>query len=280
MTAQCSVGITTITATSQSIPCSTISGSVAIATDLSGSVQIDGVQQITGNLSAQNNAALTGIEANDLQKIGGVALGNLTTLSALSMPVLSEADQVNFTALPELQMLSFTATIQKAISILITNTQLTTLTGINVSSVDTFNINNNPALTTIDMQLTVLTGPLVIEGNGFGHNITASFVDLITAQNMTFRNCTEVLLPSLANVTKDLGFYGNSFETFSAPNLTTAGGLIFNDNVELTNISLPSLTSINATYQIANNTKLKDINGFANLKVIKGALDFSGNFTK
>lgn len=280
MTAQCSVGITTITATSQSIPCSTISGSVAIATDLSGSVQIDGVQQITGNLSAQNNAALTGIEANDLQKIGGIALGNLTTLSALSMPVLSEADQVNFTALPELQMLSFTATIQKAISILITNTQLTTLTGINVSSVDTFNINNNPALTTIDMQLTVLTGPLVIEGNGFGHNITASFVDLITAQNMTFRNCTEVLLPSLANVTKDLGFYGNSFETFSAPNLTTAGGLIFNDNVELTNISLPSLTSINATYQIANNTKLKDINGFANLKVIKGALDFSGNFTK
>lgn len=243
-------------------------------------VSIDGVQTITGNLSAQNNAALTGIEAHDLQTIGGLALGNLTTLSALNMPLLSQADVVNFTALPELQTMSFTTTIQKAASILITNTQLTTLTGINVSAVDTFNINNNPALTTIDMQLTKLTGPLVIEGNGYGHNITASFVDLVTAQNMTFRNCTEVLLPSLANVSQDLGFYGNSFETFSAPNLTTAGGLIFNDNLELTNISLPSLTSINATYQIANNTQLKTINGFQKLSVIRGALDFSGNFTK
>lgn len=280
MTAQCSVGITTITATSQSIPCSTLSGSVAIATDIVGMVSIDGVQTITGNLSAQNNAALTGIEAHDLQTIGGLALGNLTTLSALDMPLLSRADVVNFTALPELQTMSFATTIQKAVSILITNTQLTTLTGINVSAVDTFNINNNPALTTIDMQLTKLTGPLVIEGNGYGHNITASFVDLITAQNMTFRNCTEVLLPSLANVSQDLGFYGNSFQTFSAPNLTTAGGLIFNDNVDLTNISLPSLTSINATYQIANNTQLKTINGFQKLSVIRGALDFSGNFTK
>ena len=243
-------------------------------------VQIDGIQVITGNLSAQNNAALSGIEANDLQAIGGLALGNLTTLSSLNMPLLSQVNVVNFTALPELQTMSFGTTIQKAVSILITNTQLTTLTGINVSSVDTFNINNNPALTTIDMQLTVLTGPLVIEGNGYGHNITASFVDLITAQNMTFRNCTEVLLPSLANVSQDLGFYGNSFQTFSAPNLTTAGGLIFNDNVDLTNISLPSLTSINATYQIANNTQLKVIDGFQKLSVIRGALDFSGNFTK
>ena len=243
-------------------------------------VSIDGVQVITGNLSAQNNAALNGLEANDLMSIGGLALGNLTTLSTLSMPLLSSATVVNFTALPELQMMSFGTTIQKSSSILITNTQLTTLTGINVTTVDTFNINNNLALTTIDLQLASLTGSLDIEGNGYGRNITASFVDLVTAQNMTFRNCTEVLLPSLANVTQDLGFYGNNFQTFSAPNLTTVGGLIFDDNVELTNISLPSLTSINATFQIANNTQLKDINGFANLAVIKGALDFSGNFTK
>ena len=69
-------------------------------------------------------------------------------------------------------------------------------------------------------------------------------------------------------------------QSFAAPNLTTCGGLIFVDNTELTNISLPMLTSINASYQIANNTQLKIINGFQKLSIIGGALDFNGNFTE
>lgn len=97
---------------------------------------------------------------------------------------------------------------------------------------------------------------------------------------MTFRNCSTVDLPALANVTQDLGFYGNSMQTFSAPNLTAVGGLIFVDNTALTNISIPQLTSANQSYQIANNTMLKQINGFPKLANIGGALDFNGNFTE
>jgi len=110
--------------------------------------------------------------------------------------------------------------------------------------------------------------------------LVTTFPMLETATNMTFRNCSSVSLPSLANVTQDLGFYGNTMQSFVAPNLTTVGGLIFVDNTQLTNISLPQLTSVNQSYQIANNTLLKNVTGFPQLSIVGGALDFNGNFTE
>jgi len=128
--------------------------------------------------------------------------------------------------------------------------------------------------------VTSIKGALDIEANdGFSSGLTTSFPQLETAMNLTFRNCSSVSLPSLANVSQYLGFYGNTMQTFIAPNLTTTGGLVFVDNTALTNISIPGLQSVNGSYQIANNTMLKQINGFEKLATVKGALDFNGNFT-
>lgn len=271
--------------------CTTYSGSVAIETGLAydkdanghQTVVVETVRRITGNLTVTGAIYLASLSFGSLQTIGGFELGGLTVLSELSMPQLTEVDQLNFTALAALQTLDFGGTgLTKASSVLITNTGLTTLTGINnLQQVDTFNVNNNQALQNISLQVTSITNSLDIEANdGYQSGLTTSFPMLETATNMTFRNCSSISLPALANVTEDLGFYGNTFETFTAPNLTSAGGLIFVDNTALTNISLPKLTSINATYQIANNTMLKQVDGFTKLSVVKGALDFSGNFTE
>ena len=293
--AQCSNSATlTITASADAsglASCTTYSGSVAIPTGLSvptdqnghQDLSVDGVQVITGNLTVTNAIMLASLSFGSLQSIGGFELGGLTVLSELSMPQLTKVDQLNFTALPALQQLSFGGTgISQASSILITNTGLSSLQGINnLEKVDFFNVNNNPSLQNISLQVTAITGSLDIEANdGYVTGLQTTFPLLETAQNMTFRNCSSVLLPSLANVSEDLGFYGNTMQSFAAPNLTTCGGLIFVDNTELTNISLPSLTSINASYQIANNTQLKIINGFQKLSIIGGALDFNGNFTE
>ncbi|KAL8695321.1 MAG: hypothetical protein Q9218_000220 [Villophora microphyllina] len=292
--AQCSnSGTLTISSSadaSQLASCTTYSGSVAIETGLAVPKDANGHQQlevttvkkITGNLTVTNAIALSSLSFDSLQSISGFELGGLTVLSELSMPALTEVNQLNFTALPALQTLDFGGTgITKAVSVLITNTGLSSLMGINnLQQVDTFNVNNNQALQNISLQVTSITNSLDIEANdGYQTGLTTSFPMLETATNMTFRNCSSISLPALANVTEDLGFYGNTFETFAAPNLTSAGGLIFVDNTALTNISLPQLTSINATYQIANNTMLKQVNGFTKLSVVKGALDFSGNFT-
>ncbi|KAL9596425.1 MAG: hypothetical protein Q9219_005809 [cf. Caloplaca sp. 3 TL-2023] len=292
--AQCSnQGTLTIASSadaSQLASCSTYSGSIAIETGLAVPKDANGHQQlevttvkkITGNLTVTSAHMLSSLTFGSLQSISGFELGDLTVLSELSMPALTEVNQLNFTALPALQNLDFGGIgITKASSVLITNTGLSSLMGINnLQQVDTFNVNNNQALQNISLMVSSITNSLDIEANdGYQSGLTTSFPMLETATNMTFRNCSVISLPSLANVTEDLGFYGNTFETFSAPNLTTAGGLIFVDNEALTNISLPKLTSINATYQIANNTMLKRVDGFTKLSIVKGALDFSGNFT-
>ena len=271
--------------------CTTYSGSVtipsglAIPQDQSGhqSLSIDTVEVITGNLTVTNAGNLSSLSFGSLKTIGGFELDGLTELSQLSFPQLTQVSALSFTALPALQQMSFGGTgISKANSILITNTGLSSLQGINnLESVSTFNVNNNPSLQNISLQVTSINGSLDIEANdGFVSGLTTTFPMLQTAQNMTFRNCSSVLLPSLANVSEDLGFYGNTMTSFAAPNLTTCGGLIFVDNTDLTNISIPQLVSVNASFQIANNTMLKQINGFQKLSVIKGAFDFNGNFTE
>lgn len=292
---ECSTsGTTTITASSDATAlasCSTYSGSVAIETTLSTpkdsnghqQLEIDNVRKIDGNLTVTNLDDLTSLSLPALESVNGFECAFLNTLAQLSCPALTTVTQLNFTALASLQELDFGTTgITKASSVLITNTGLTTLNGIsNLKSVDFFNVNNNQALTDITLKVTSIKNSLDIEANDIlASGLTTSFPFLETAQNMTFRNCSVILLPSLANVTEKLGFYGNNFENFTAPNLTTTSGLVFVDNTELTNISLPALTSINGTYQIANNTKLSKIDGFQALSVVTGALDFSGNFTE
>ena len=270
--------------------CTTYSGSVAIPSDLTipqdsnghQSLSVEGVQKITGNLTVTNAASLSSLSFGDLESIGGFELGGLIILSELSFPKLTQVSELNFTALPALQQLSFGGTgVTKADSILVSNTQLSSLQGLNnLQQVTSFRINNNDALQNISLQVKQIKGALNVEANdAYPDGVTVSFPMMQTAENMTFRNCSSVSLPSLANVTDNLGFYGNTMQSFAAPNLTTTGGLIFVDNVDLTNVSLPVLTSVNGSYTIANNTLLKRIDGFQKLNSIGGALDFNGNFT-
>ena len=257
---------------------------LSVPKDSNGHQQLEvmTVKKITGNLTVTDAISLSSLRFDSLQSIGGFELGGLTVMSELSFPALSQCNQLNFTSLPALQNLDFGNGITRAQSILITNTGLSTLDGIsNLEAVDTFNVNNNPALQNISLQVTDIKNSLDIEANdGYISGLSTSFPMLETATNMTFRNCSSISLPALSNVTENLGFYGNAFTSFAAPNLTSAGGLVFVDNTELTNISLPKLTAINGTYQIANNTQLIKVDGFTKLSVVTGALDFSGNFTE
>ena len=252
----------------------------------SNTVNLDGLEEITGTLTYQDDNNVQTIQASQLTSTGDLQLGNLTQLSGLALSVLNEVGNLNFTGLSSLQSLNFGQTgITKAISILITNTQLSTLTGIsNLEQVDSVNINNNPFLATIELLITSLKKTLDIGANDVsGNGLSVSFPKLETCDGeMTIRNATTINLPSLANVSQNLGFYGNDITMLATPNLTFAGGIVVVDNVKLTNISMPLLTTINGTngtYQIANNTELKTIDGFGDLSNVKGSLDFSGNFS-
>lgn len=260
--------------------CKTFTGSIAIATGTSDQINIPNVQEIDGDLVANNVSLITSIGADSLTTIKGkFGLDTVQVLSTLNFPRLETVDTIVWNALPNLQSLTFTSGVTKASTVNIQNTELNSLSGINIETVDTLYIANNRFIGDISMQLGNVSTSLILEANNPGVNV--SFPNLIWAFNMTFRNCSSIDVPSLASLNGSMGLYGNDIESFSAANLTTVGGsLSFVSNTKLTNISLPVLTKVGGGFQVANNTLLKQIDGFPDLKTVVGALDFNGNFSE
>lgn len=258
--------------------CSTFSGSIAIATGTTDSIALDGIQTITGDLYADNVTQMTSLSGSSLAQIGqSFTLTSLTILANLNFPRLEFVNQIDWEALPALQGLSFSTGIQQASSVSIQNTQLNTLDGINLQTVDTMIITNNNYLNEINMQLGNVTQALTLEANG--RNVSATFPNMEWAYNITFRNVSTVSTPSLASVNGSYGLFANFFNDLAAPNLTTVGGsLSLISNMDMTNLSFPELKTVGGGLDVANNTDLKDIN-FPALTTVGGALDFYGNFS-
>lgn len=260
--------------------CSTFKGDVTISSVASGNIAIDGVGQITGSLTCQNAGQLTEISADQLGSIGGTfKLYNLTILSTLAFSSLNDVNAINWVGLPALQGLNFPQGVSHASNVIISNTELNTLSGIELETVGNFDINNNPYLNSVNVnEMTNITGSLNFAANA--DSLSISFPNLVAANNMTFRNAASVSVPSLNRINGSLGFYSNTFSSFSAPNLTSTGGtLAFVDSPNLKNVSMPVLKIIGGGFLI-NNTALDNIDGFPDLTTIVGALDFAGSFDR
>ena len=261
--------------------CKTITGDVVISPNAAGSIALNGVQQITGDLTCQNAGQLTSLSSDQLTSIGGTfGLSNLTILSTLQMNSLKSVKNIEWVSLPALQGLNFNQGVTQAQSVVISNTQLNTLTGVELDTIGSMDINNNPYLNTVNVNnLANVTQSLSFAANS--KTLEISFPNLESAANLTFRNASAVTMPSLAKVNGSLGFFSNTFQSFAAPNLTSTGGsLAFVDSPGLTNLSFPQLTQVGGAFLVANNTNLTSIDGFANLGVIVGALDFAGSFDR
>jgi len=259
--------------------CTTVKGDITISKEVQSGLIFNGIEQITGSLTAVNAANVTSISAPLLAAIGDVfELSGILQLTSLSMPSLTDVGSINFIALPLLQSLDFTKGVSKVdTDVSIQNTGLYTLTGIALKSVRNFDLTSNTALASVNVaNIKNVTGLLTFAANS--PSLKVDLPNLVGAQNMTIHNTSSLLVPSLAELTGQLGLFGNSFTSFSAPNLTQTGDLVFDDNASMTNISLPLLTKISGGFQIARNDDLKAIDGVPKLQTIIGALDWTGNF--
>lgn len=220
---------------------------------------------------------MTSFSASSLNSIGDTfKLTGLTILTSLNFGQLTSVGAIDWEALPNLQTLAFSTGVSSAGKVSITNTGLTNLDGISLESVGDFDITENTALETVNVnELKNCTGLINFAGNM--NALKVELPNLSHGTNMTFRNVSSVSVPSLHNLTGQLGFWGNGFSSFSAPNLTETGDLVFNDNSKVSNISMSKLTTVNGGFQIARNDELSEIN-FPALQTITGALDFSGEF--
>ena len=282
-TAQCSGPLTINSQTDADAlqSCTKYTGSITISDQASGTIALNGVEQLTGDLKINNATQLSSLTADQLNSIGGTwNMQDMTILSNLAFDSLTSVDQIYWVGLPALQGLSFAQGIQKASNVLISNTQLYTSSGIELQTVEILNINNNPYLSSVNVNnLKNVTSQLTFAANAM--NLQISFPNLVGGANMTFRNVSSVDMPSLSTVAGNMGFYSDNLQSFSAPNLTsTTGSLAFADCPQLSNTSFPSLTQIGGGFQLANNTNLKAISGFPALKVVIGAIDFAGTFSR
>lgn len=163
-------------------------------------------------------------------------------------------------------------------NILVSNTGLTSLDGLELETVGLMDINNNRYLTTVNVN-NMRTVNTSISFAANSRTLEIVLPNLQQAANMTFRNVSGVEVPSLSYVNGSIGFYSNSFESISLPNLTETGqALVFQDNNGLSNISVSQITKIGAALNINNNPDLLVIDGFPKLVTVAGAIDLTGRF--
>ncbi|EWC45835.1 hypothetical protein DRE_04842 [Drechslerella stenobrocha 248] len=262
--------------------CTTLSGSLVFGPDLV-QAQIDGIRTIRGDLIIANALLLQSLTAPQLASIEGKwNMTSLTVLNSLTFSSLRSVGEIYWQTLPALSSLNLPAVVTQADRVTITDTILESLEGINLVTVQRFNINNNRYLKEVRVQLANVTDGLAIEFNS--PKVAASFPNLTWANNATFRSCGDVQLPLLATVNGSIGFFENAFTSLQAPRLTavgtgTEGGdVTFANNNNLGNVSMPQLATIFGTLQFVNNSKVDDITGFPKLSVVHGSIDISGEF--
>lgn len=259
--------------------CTKLKGDITISKSYSGSLSLANIEQVTGSILCTGGENVTDITASSLTAIGkAFNLEGLTRLTQLSFSELTTVGSIKWNALPKLQSLNFDKGVTQAGDVIIQNTGLTSLDGISLKTVNQFEIENNRQLQKININNLMNATDLI----NFSGNYDALEIDLPnlgTGTNMTFRNVSSISVPSLEKLTGQLGFWGTEFQTFSAPNLTSTGDLVFNDNSKLSNISMPVLKKVDGGFTIARNDKLNTID-LPKLETVTGAIDFSGKFNK
>ncbi|KAL4878585.1 GPI-anchored cell wall organization protein-domain-containing protein [Aspergillus karnatakaensis] len=257
--------------------CKTLDGDVELDKALTGTVTINGVERIKGALTSNGASNISSLLAPNLETIDdSFHLEGLTGLTSLEFAQLTKVGDIDFTALPLLQTLGFTEGVTEAGSVSITNTGLTSLAGITLNRVGSFIITDNTQLETVDVnELKNATNLINFAGNY--HELEISLPNLATGTNLTIRNVSSVSIPSLTKLEGQLGFWGNTLSSLAAPNLTETGDLVFEDNANLNNLSLPQLKTVNGGFLITRNDELGRLR-FPKLETVTGAIDFSGAF--
>ena len=277
----CSLG-SSATATAQSdldeySGCTTLVGNLTVGGVL-GSGALANVKKIDGSLRIFNATDLSTFSADSIEEItGSLELQSLTVLTTASFGALEKVGTISLITLPAIS--TFATNLKSASNILISDTSLESIDGFSaLTTVDSFNINNNRYLTSVKASLNTVSNALELGFNG--QNTALSFDELIWANNITLSSVANVSFASLQNVNASMGFINNTFTTLSVDQLKSVGQTFtISSNDDLDSVSFKNLTTIGGGFVIANNTNLKTIDTFSKITTIGGALNVVGNFT-
>jgi hypothetical protein len=268
------------TVLSQLQTCSTISGSIAIATSFVGQASLDAIQKITVNLVAEDVPGLTSLTAPKLQTIQALTLNGLSGLTDLS---IGSGVGSGTSISDELR---------------ISNTSITTLNNVKLAGgsapktvvIDASTTNMSAAADFL-LNFTAIPGNLTINGIG-GRTVSATapliirLPALTSAGNLDVNlNVVDIEVPLLTYIPGVLRLDRlTSKISISFPNLARVGGsVLITNNPVLADVSMPQLASIDGNVgdglTIQNNSLLSNVAGFPALESVPD-VDISGNVSR
>lgn len=258
--------------------CATAVGDVVIQGTAFGTIELTGLEQFYGDLHIRNATQATTVNAPTLQLVSGELEFNANTiLSTLNLAQLTTVGSLNLNALPALEDVGLTAGLTSAESVIISDTGLSSLTGIDVYQLQTFNVNNNDNIDSIDSGLREVTDTLDISYNA--EKVDVSFPQLKTAKNIVLQSINSISAPNLTATNGSIAISSSSIEQIKFAQLTSIGSsLTINKNDDLTELDFPKLTTIGGALSIADNDELKSLDGFSELSSIGGAVNINGSF--
>lgn len=258
--------------------CATAVGDVTIQGDSFGDIQLTGLEQFYGDLHVNNATKAVTVNAPTLQLVSGeLEFNGNTILSSINLAQLTTVGSLNLNALPALEDLGLASGLTSAESVVISDTGLSSLSGIDVYQLQTFNVNNNGNIDSIDSGLREVTDTLDISYNA--EKVDVSFPQLKSAKNIVLQSINSISAPNLTATNGSVAISSSSVEKIKFAQLTNIGSsLTINKNEDLTDLEFPKLTTIGGALNIADNDDLKSFSGFPELKSIGGSVNINGTF--
>lgn len=280
-TAQCS-GTATIFTSEEATAladCGTYDGDVTVRS-LEGAISFNGLEQITGDLSASVVNDMTSLSSDSLQTVGGrLTFQYADLLASLSLPSLRNVGTLSLQNLPNLTSIDAgDAGFNNVTSITVRNTALGDLSWLRSSRIDELRIEANPNLTDVTVAgLSVAESYITVENNS---PVSVSFPDLVLAYNVSIQGCNAVSLPLLGQVNRSISLIDNSVETLELPSLLEVGGdfMLWN-NSALSSVSVPLLANVSNDIVVSHNPKLGALS-FPDLGIVEGDISTNGTFSE
>ncbi|CUM46794.1 unnamed protein product [Debaryomyces tyrocola] len=192
--------------------CSTAVGDITIKGDSFGSIELNGVEELYGNLHVNNATEATSLNAATLQLVSGkLNLDGNTILATVNLAQLTTVGTLNYNALPALEKTGLTSGITSADEVIISDTGLTSLEGINVFKLKVFNVNNNADISTIDSGLQKVTDELSISYNA--EKVDVSLDQLEEANDVYLQSINSLSVANLTKISNSLSLDSNALDT-------------------------------------------------------------------
>ncbi|OWB56335.1 hypothetical protein B5S28_g2235 [[Candida] boidinii] len=257
--------------------CSTIVGSIKIASFDNEIIDFGFISNIRGDLQIANSSNLVKIQGKIEKICGNFKLDTLTSLGSISLPLLQQVSVIDWNVLPVLSSVRFDKGVNKVNSILISDTSLTGFSGFDVNKLEILKINNNRYLERIESNVKEITGELIVSANA--RYLELSLAELQSVKHLTIRDVDKLNISNLQIIEKTGEFINNRFEKLSLDKLKLTGNtLSLMDNDELKEIETPRLEEVGGGLMIIDNKNLENINFLNEIKSIGGAIEFDGLF--